>query len=93
MLAQGSVAKLMGRLSLQKELAFKVSRYPGCLERAASFLGVSLSPLQYEEHDSCCLHCEAVMGISGGLEVQARGWGDETSSPWLSPWLPCKRGS
>lgn len=30
-LARGTVAKLMGRPSLQKELAFKVSRYPVAL--------------------------------------------------------------
>lgn len=42
-LAQGTMAKLMGRLSPQKELVFKVSRCPGCLERAALPPGVCVS--------------------------------------------------
>lgn len=93
LLAQGTVAELMGRLSLQKELVFKVSKCPGCPERAPWPPGVSLSPPQHEEHDSCCPHCKAVMDITGDLRGKHGGGEAGQTAPSSAIASPAKGAS
>lgn len=80
----------MGRLSPQKELVFKVSRCPGCLERAASPPGVSVSPPRHEEHDFHCPRCKAAKGLLGGLGYRHRG--KQGKWPLSQLWPPQQKG-